>query len=245
MNRILLVLALLCGSAYATVPVNSCSKNYTTSVTSVNCTIATTSANHAVLIWVQTNGAASVTYSDTLGNSSAATANCGRFGILVPCAGAKSIYYLGWCSGLQASGLWAISTGASSGSVTFTVSTGSSSNMILFVAEYGQDLLSYEKSDQGGEPTFNITTSGSNDLVVVNAVDCFGGTWTTPASGFTMEYLEPTFSANSVTDRINVTPGTYNVATTESGGIAPTQFAAVFGVGTPASTAVRHARTQY
>jgi hypothetical protein len=238
MRNLLFVVLLLCGAASATVPVNTCHHDYITSVTSISCNIAATSAHHAVLIWVQTNGISSVTYSDTLGNSSASTANCGTFGILSPCAGSKSIYYLGWCSGLQTAGLWAISTGTGSGSVTFTI-TSTTANMQLFVAEYGQDLLSFEQANQGGAPTFNVTTSGSSDLIGVQALDCFSGTWTTPASGFTMEYIEPTFSAFAISDRINVTPGTYNVASIESGGTAPTQFVAVFGVGT-ATTGIRH-----
>ena len=241
MWKSLLILA-LCGSVWAQVPAHFCTA---ASTTSISCNIPSTSAHHLVTIWAFTQGdTTAITYSDTLGNSYSQNPFLGCLpGGNVCNAGVAMAQSYSISFAAQSAALFYISTGASSGSVTFTVGGFAGNPISIYVAEYGQDLVAIDSGEQTN-PT--ITTTGANDLIVVMTGD--SGVTTcgsiTPASGFTMESSQLA-TCKSYTDRINVPPGAYSYRPTLTGSGAPGFSAVAFGVAPFVSANVRHARNVY
>lgn len=241
MRKYIYILALLCGSASAVVPVRQCSA---TALTTTSCNI-TVAAHHLVTTLLATQGDVdSLTYSDTLGNSFAQVPFLGCFpggNVCNPGVGMAQSYSITFAA--QSNVLFYISTGAFSGSVTFTVSGHAGNDLLIHTYEYDQDLIGVDVGTQTGT---TITTTGANDLIIVMTGDSGVTTCSliTPTSGFTLEFSQ-NISCKSYSDRINLTPGTYTYKTTLTGSAAPGWSAMAFGVAPFVSSAVRHARRLY
>ncbi len=218
------LLATLAASASASIPVHSCT-NYAVGLT-VSCTIATVSPNHALLTFIKFGSGAlstlTITYSDTLGNTGTALASCSPSG--TPCVGPFAVYARGAPWGLSKIALFALSSGSTSGPITFSYSINDTQNrqLYIFTAEYAEDYAGVDVVNIGGSA--GLTTTGSNDLIVVQG-DAFFGSFNAPAGGFTMEFNN---TAGAMSDKIDAPAGTYNVAMSTSGNTF--QAAAALGV---------------
>src|SRR5437868_6078697 len=153
----LLVLLTLCGSAWATVPVNSCTYA-TVNTTADSCTIATVSPHHTVLtFFLLGKGGIStptVTYTDSMGNTGTAANGCYPGG--TPCTGPFALYNIPGNASFEAIGLFALSTGSNSGSVTFSLSTSVMvTNFYIYTAEYGEDFVGVDNVVVGVTTPFN------------------------------------------------------------------------------------------
>ncbi len=243
MMRHIALFILLCGSAWATVPVNTCHVSVG-SATTANCTIASVGAHHAILAFWWTNNNVTHTYTDTAGNSSVSLGNCSSAPTtsFTPCAGALSVYDLTYSSGLATQGLIAVSSGTFTGSDTFTMSvSGGAVGIEIFVAEYSDDLIAFEQTANNFVTT--ITTTGANDLVVVQAGKGFFCNFTTAAAGFTLEFVSNT-TCHAMADRTSLPPGTYTGTITETTGGADIESFTAFGVA-PFVALTRHRSQVY
>jgi hypothetical protein len=238
--RWLLVPVFLCGSAFGVVPVNTCHQ-VVGSGTSASCSI-TVSPHHALLTFFWSNNGPIHTYTDSAGNSSASQANCSKSPVTAQpaCAGSLSVYDLGYSSGLASEGLVAVSSGTFSGSDTFTITTSTTVGIEIFVAEYGEDLLAFERTNN---TTAILTTTGLNDLIVVQAGKGFSCNFTTVGAPFTVEFLSNT-TCHAVADAIDLPPGTYDGTIAETTGGADIEPATAFGVA-PFVANVRHRSEVY
>jgi hypothetical protein len=244
MRRLLFILALFALPVSAAVPVQQCTNTNSGGTTS--CTL-TVSAHHLVVaVGFVSGDSHTLSYTDTPGNSfsqaplpGCITSGCNTG---VGIGQSYSISFASWAGVLFYS-----STGAFSGSDTFNLSAGGSTPVFLWVGEYGQDLTGVDTGNQGNSPfTSQVTTSGSNDLIISmsgdsGVVTCSGET---PASGFTIEFNNHGACLN-IADRINLPPGTYTAGTTKTGSAAPGYSTIAFGVAPFVSSAVRHARNLY
>jgi hypothetical protein len=243
MRKLLFILALLCSSAWAVVPVRTCTASGA-APGPVTCNI-TVAAHHLVTTTIFTSQDTNVlSYSDTLGNSYSQNPFTGCYpGSFTPCnagVAAAQSYSITFAS--QSSVIFYISTGTFAGVVTFSVSGGVGTDKI-YSAEYSQDIIALDAGTQTGT---TITTTGANDLIVVMTGDSGVTTCSaiTPAAGFTLEFSQNA-SCKSYSDRINLPPGSYSYKTTLTGNAVPGWTAVAFGVAPFVSSAVRHARNIY
>ncbi|MGH3426558.1 MAG: hypothetical protein ACRDQZ_03120 [Mycobacteriales bacterium] len=240
MRKILLAILLLCGAASATVGINQCTSAGTHTV---NCAFSV-SAHHVVTTAIFSSGDSDThVYSDTLGNSfsqpplpgcNAIAANCNPN---VAFSTSASITFAA-----QSFTLFYISTGSSSGSVTFTVTTGATRSVRILVNEYNEDFVGFDSFKGYGNGPQTLVTAGPTDLIVSMSADSGVVTCSAfaQAPGFTAEFTQGP-SCYSYSDKDGVTPGSQTVGPTLSGSAVASISTMAFGVSsTPTTTGIHH-----
>lgn len=232
MIRRLLLLLLFSSPALAGVPLNQCNQSIVggSSTTVGSCNIASIGARHSVVIVTtakNTGGTVpSLTFTATDGNTITLPTDCDP--LTTPCSLPAYYRIHHGIGGDTTDVVIAYSTVGFSGSDTFTVTAASAvDDRLIWVGEYAEDFLGLDNFP----PNSTITTTLLNDVVLTIEYDLFGSggcsTPGTPPTGYTVEFGPPTGNCMAISDKIDVPPGTYNLAYTPN--VSPTHVIA-FGV---------------